>query len=827
MPFGLHSAPATFQRLVDRVLEPALEPHVFVYLDDIIVTSPTFEEHLKHLKEVFRRLRQARLRLNEDKCKFCIPKLRYLGHLVDKDGIRTDPEKISAITEWPTPRTVRQVRQFLGLSSWYRRFVPDFTKLATPLTRLTYKQTKWKWGEQEEDAFQALKTALVSTPVLACPDFTLRFVLQTDASVQGLGAVLTQHLDEGECVIAYASRSLNKAEKDYSATELECLAVVWGIRRMRGYLEGYTFTVVTEHQSLRWLQRLEAPTGRLARWLFELQEFDFEVRYRNGAANKVADALSRQPVVSSVSQIRCPWYQDLKRRGPRRRAMERMCSERAPKRGHPAPTRRAHGRAPRGHEDNQSSSAHILLAGDAARCRLIRPQLPKLSGTQTAPTSAGWATPPATSTQPMGASKHRPHGTATTIHHRALKPAGDPRSVIITDNGRQFVAQQFKDLLGTYKIRYMTSPAYVPHCNLVERANRTIKTMIRQYIGRRHTNWDQQLPALQFAFNTAVQESTAYTPAFLNTGKELAMPANATTQEGNDITICDDGHGGRISGNTFGNASTCSPTKQPTSPPNSRRAISGRSKYEPSTLPSSSIYATNEENGTAVHVQDFKPEPLNECQDKQDKTVNTIRATNYQMTRREDRQNQLLADLALSSDEDAPRNGRPNTVTDTQSADDRDTGTAFRPHQPGQASLAYSPSATNTQATGQEPLPPAREPGAPRTTCRPSRAGNCAAIRRRTIRRDVEERPPPAARPPPAETSNHAAAPSTEPTTRRFIGSQPPPPLKVEIIEGLYADIPHFAADVSRLYRVCTETGKWILRFTRDGQLRSRRFVPD
>ena len=144
--------------------------------------------------------------------------------------------------------------------------------------------------------------------MLACPDFTRQFVLQTDASTSGLGAVLTQNFPEGERVIAYASRTLNAAERNYSATELECLAVVWGIRRLRCYLEGYRFKVITDHQSLKWLRTLDSPTGRLGRWAFELQQFDFEVQYRKGTLNRVADALSRQTAVGAVTRPRCAWY---------------------------------------------------------------------------------------------------------------------------------------------------------------------------------------------------------------------------------------------------------------------------------------------------------------------------------------------------------------------------------------------------------------------------------------------------------------------------------------------------------------------------------------
>lgn len=222
MPFGLHSAPATFQRLLDKVLGPKLEPHVQVYLDNIVIASRTFEEHLTHLADVFSRLRHARLRLNPEKCHFCRPSVKYLGHIVDRHGIRTDPDKVSAITNWPTPTTIKKIRQFLGVAPGYRRFIADFSAIAAPLTRLIKKEVRWTWTDSEERAFQQLKQALTTAPVLACPDFARPFTLQTDASTHGLGAVLTQQLDEGERVIAYASRTLNAAERNYSATELKC-----------------------------------------------------------------------------------------------------------------------------------------------------------------------------------------------------------------------------------------------------------------------------------------------------------------------------------------------------------------------------------------------------------------------------------------------------------------------------------------------------------------------------------------------------------------------------------------------------------------------------
>lgn len=314
MPFGLHSAPATFQRALDSVIGPELEPYAFAYLDDIIVIGKTLDDHLANLGEVLRRLRAANLKINPEKCEFFKRETKYLGHVVSGQGIHTDPDKVAAIQEMPAPLCLKELRRFLGVVSWYRRFISDFASLAHPLTYLLKKGKHWRWTEEQQTVFELLKAKLTTAPVLACPDFTKTFILQTDASDYGLGAVLTQELEDGERVIAYASRTLNGAEKNYSATEKECLAIVWGIRKMRPYLEGYRFRVITDHLSLKWLNTIDNPTGRLARWALELQQHNFTVQYRKGKNNVVADALSRQPLESLQRVIAdsldtCTWLQ--------------------------------------------------------------------------------------------------------------------------------------------------------------------------------------------------------------------------------------------------------------------------------------------------------------------------------------------------------------------------------------------------------------------------------------------------------------------------------------------------------------------------------------
>ena len=276
MPFGLCNAPATFQRLMDTVLAGLQWTNCLVYLDDVIVLGRTFKEHLSNLKEVFDKFREARLKLKASKCALCQEKVEFLGHIVSADGVATDPKKTEKVANWPVPRSRREVQQFLGLANYYRRFVQDYARIAKPLHRLTEKHTTFKWTRECEHSFENLRQNLVSAPVLAFPDCSRPFILDTDASDSGIGAVLSQVQDDGtERVIAYASRTLSKAERRYCVTRRELLAAVVFIRQFRSYLLGNKFTLRTDHGSLRWLWNFKQPEGQLARWLEKLQEYDF------------------------------------------------------------------------------------------------------------------------------------------------------------------------------------------------------------------------------------------------------------------------------------------------------------------------------------------------------------------------------------------------------------------------------------------------------------------------------------------------------------------------------------------------------------------------
>ena len=291
MPFGLTNAPSTFQRLMSMVLVGLSWVTCLVYLDDIIIFSRTVEEHLQRLTEVLQRLKEAGLKIKPSKCHLLCKSVRYLGYVVSEKGIAADADKIKCVENWPTPTDHESLRQFLGFASYYRKFIRNFADTAAPLHALTEKSKPWHWTELCDKAFVALKGKLASPPILSFPQFDRTFVVDADASQEGVGAVLS-HLDDGR-VIAYASRVLTKAECQYCATRRELLALVWSVRQFRAYLWGRRFIVRTDHSALRWLRSFKDPQGQVARWLEILAEFDFDVIHRSGLRHGNADALSR------------------------------------------------------------------------------------------------------------------------------------------------------------------------------------------------------------------------------------------------------------------------------------------------------------------------------------------------------------------------------------------------------------------------------------------------------------------------------------------------------------------------------------------------------
>ena len=297
LPFGLCNAPATFERLMENVLSGLRWETLLVYLDDVIVFGRTIQQTVDRLEVVLERFRGAGLKLKPSKCHLFKKEVKYLGHVVSEKGIHTDPEKISAVQDWPAPRTPTQVRSFLGLASYYRRFIKGFADIAAPLHRLTETKggDKFEWVEECAQAFATLKEALISAPILGYPRAVGQFVLDTDASNFAIGGVLSQEQDGVERVIAYGSKALSKPERNYCVTRRELLAVVVFLKKYRHYLTGTLAKVRTDHGSLRWLKNFKNPEGQLARWMEVLSSFNLLIEYRAGLRHQNADGLSRIP----------------------------------------------------------------------------------------------------------------------------------------------------------------------------------------------------------------------------------------------------------------------------------------------------------------------------------------------------------------------------------------------------------------------------------------------------------------------------------------------------------------------------------------------------
>jgi hypothetical protein len=290
MSFGLTNAPAYFMYLMNSVFMPELDKSVVVFIDDILVYSKNEAEHTKHLHTVLQRLRDHQLYAKLSKCDFWLREIKFLGHTISQDRVSVDPDKVQEVMDWKPPTTVRQIRSFLGLAGYYRRFIPDFSRIAKPMTELLKKGVKYDWSQKCEDAFHTLRQHLTTAPVLAQPDNTKHFEVYCDASGTGLGCVLMQD----NRVIAYVSRALRPHEQNYPTHDLELAAVVHALKIWRHYLMGAHCNIDTDHKSLKYIFTQADLNMRQRRWLELIKDYDLEVHYHPGKANVVADALSRK-----------------------------------------------------------------------------------------------------------------------------------------------------------------------------------------------------------------------------------------------------------------------------------------------------------------------------------------------------------------------------------------------------------------------------------------------------------------------------------------------------------------------------------------------------
>ncbi|GBG64083.1 hypothetical protein CBR_g40532 [Chara braunii] len=292
MPFGLTNAPATFQRCMNDLFRPWLDRFVIVYLDDILVFSKTLQEHQGHLRQVLEKLREANFKINAKKCDWAKTQVLYLGHVLDGDSVKPEDCKIATIRDWPTPRTLTELRSFLGLANYYRNFVRNFSTIDAPLRRLLRKETIWKWDKDCTSAMKKLKQAVIEYSVLKVADPSLPFVVTTDASQYGIGVVLQQDDGNGYRPVEFMTARMPSEKVATTTYERELYALRQALEHWKHYLLGRHFKVYS-NETLRWLKTQAKMTPQLTRWAAEIDRYDFELKPVKGKYNVVADALSR------------------------------------------------------------------------------------------------------------------------------------------------------------------------------------------------------------------------------------------------------------------------------------------------------------------------------------------------------------------------------------------------------------------------------------------------------------------------------------------------------------------------------------------------------
>jgi hypothetical protein len=302
MPFGVTNAPSVFMDLMNRVFHMYLNLFVVVFIDDILIYSTNHQEHEEHLKIVLNVLREKQLFAKLKKCEFWMGKVSFLGHVISKDGITVDPSKVEAVVNWERPTNVHEIRSFLGLAGYYRRFIEGFSNLSGPLTALTKKNVHFQWNDKCEASFQELKKRLVTAPVLVLPRESEKFVVFSDASLKGLGCILMQQ----DKVIVYASRQLKDHERNYPTHDLELASVVFALKIWRHYLFREKVEIYTDHQSLKYIFSQKELNMRQRRWLELLKDYDCYILYHPWKANVVADALSRKSQSASTNSTPTP-----------------------------------------------------------------------------------------------------------------------------------------------------------------------------------------------------------------------------------------------------------------------------------------------------------------------------------------------------------------------------------------------------------------------------------------------------------------------------------------------------------------------------------------
>ena len=566
LPFGLCNAPATFSRLMDQVLTGLSWKICLYYLDDIIVFSSTWEEHLRRLEEVFIRLREAHLKLSATKCTLARTEVIFLGHLVSSDGLRPDPRLLESIREIPVPSTITQVRSFLGLVGYYRRFVKGFSDIASPLNRLLEKTSSFTWTPACQTAYETLKSLLLQEPIVAYPDFSLPFRLYTDASNIGLGAILAQIQDGRERIICCASRTLNTAEKNYSATKKECLAIVWGVQSFRNYLIANPFQIYTDHYSLQWMRSMKSQSAILHRWAAALEDYQFEVKHRPGKNQGHVDGLSRLPL-HQINFIDGE-LQTLDDEHTIREVLTCIHQE-----GHLGRKKTLQMFRKRfiGRSENKICKEVIR---SCLGCQLGSDYRPKHHPKGQIESRSPWNILSIDIMGPLQRGRNgerfimtivdcfskytilvpiRDH-TATTVsrilYERVVAYFGLPDR-ILTDRGTEFTGNVWTNLLMTLGIKPMMTSPYYPQGNaIVERSHRTIGNMLRAALAeRKDEDWPTLLPGIMLSVNEMNQEAHGYTASQIMWGRGMKLPIDLIYPQTNNNKVYPGGYVSTVSKN--------------------------------------------------------------------------------------------------------------------------------------------------------------------------------------------------------------------------------------------------------------------------------------
>ncbi|CAI7850895.1 unnamed protein product [Closterium sp. NIES-54] len=591
MPFGLTNAPATFEAEMNHILRPLVDECVVVYLDDILIYSRDMKQHIEHLRRIFEILRRGKFYVKLSKSVFALKKVQFLGHMVSAQGVHVDPKKIEAVRTWKTPENVKELQQFLGFANYYNRFVPQYAKIAIPLTNLLKKNTPFKWEDVHQQAMEQLKTALTSAPVLILPDPEKDYVIEADASDQAVGAVLMQDQGKGLKPIAYLSKKMHGAELNYPIHDKEALAIITAFKTWRCYLEGIKTTVYTDHCSLKYLKTQPTLSRRQVRWIDFLEtHFDYDIVYKPGHKNK-AHALSRPGHVAAIQiEGMNPLLKRLFTHGytidpkiplAEKKKLLQWDHDVALRKGSTKiwvpnypPLRQLlleefHDVLYAGHFGSNKTLAGIAkvyywphMANDVQKfvtscdtCQRVKSSKQKKAGllqplpvpeqpwqvvsldfiTDLPPTNAGHDAILVVIDKfsKMGHfipthTTARTEETAQLFLKHIISQHGIP-TTLISDRDPKFTSKFWKELMSLMGTRLAMSSAYHPQTDgQTERLNQIVEQLLRVACKDDINKWDLHLLVLEFAYNNAKHAATGETPIFLCYGRHPLTPQQPT-----------------------------------------------------------------------------------------------------------------------------------------------------------------------------------------------------------------------------------------------------------------------------------------------------------